>query len=460
MAWYDPTTWFGPSGGSPYGSPLPSAGANPYASPFAYDPATIRRAAISNALLSAGAAMLGQGPSRTPQNFGTSIGQGVSAGIQGGEFGANQAMQRQQFAQQAALGGQQYQQGRIGVAGANLDLAQGVARYNKYWAEPGQQITFEQALNDPGTMAKVMSKVAPQAAQSAAPQTGIPDIPQLARYHDLMNQASQASIYGMPAQYVSNLQAQAEGDPDYKAYVASQTAGATAAGQYPYDISKIQAGKGLDVQYAGPIAYAGAKATDLAGQESLRQRQATTDQISSFYKDHPDNVEFQRATLALGTARSALSLPPGNASDKMLVQAAIQMAVPNAQLRGGSIDEINQITSLKDVAYKVKQAIASGSGLPDDVRASLQSFIQTKYAQINATHQQLQQSVLKRIGESGQQIDPQAVMPDYQSQAPIPANVKTLPQDAVPLKAGQKGYIPDGKQRYFSPSLNAVLTPN
>lgn len=46
-----------------------------------YDPETMKRAKIKALLTGAGAAMLGQGPSDRPMNFGTSLGQGLSAGV-------------------------------------------------------------------------------------------------------------------------------------------------------------------------------------------------------------------------------------------------------------------------------------------------------------------------------------------------------------------------------------------
>jgi len=173
MAIFDPSTWFS-GGASPYGSPLPGA-ANPYnpAAAFQYDPATLRRAAISNALLSAGAAMLGQGPSRMPQNFGTSLGQGVAAGLQGADTGVQQAMRRQQFAQQTAGAGQQYKAGQQQLVGGAINNQFALMKVNgirQYYKLP--PITMDELNSNPDLVNNPTKGAAPAAGVGMQPIYG------------------------------------------------------------------------------------------------------------------------------------------------------------------------------------------------------------------------------------------------------------------------------------------------
>jgi hypothetical protein len=50
-----------------------------------YDQEAMRKAKIKSTLLNAGLSMLGQGPSQLPINFGTSLGQGLAAGVKAGD---------------------------------------------------------------------------------------------------------------------------------------------------------------------------------------------------------------------------------------------------------------------------------------------------------------------------------------------------------------------------------------
>ncbi len=67
---------FGMGGMSGLSSPMPQQMAS------FYDPEQARKMKMKNAALYAGLAMLGQGPSDKPINFGTSLGQGLTAGFQ------------------------------------------------------------------------------------------------------------------------------------------------------------------------------------------------------------------------------------------------------------------------------------------------------------------------------------------------------------------------------------------
>lgn len=478
--WQDP---FGLGGNSPYGSPLPGVG-NPYnpAAAFQYDPATIRRAAISNALLSAGAAMLGQGPSRTPMNFGTSLGQGVAAGLQGADTGAQQAMQRQQFAQQSAVGAQGLQSGALGLKGAALDYAMKQKMAQFYGINPGAGDNSGGATPPVDPSAPPAQQGAPAAPGAIAPGPGgtplvsssaqpSPGTP-ASNWRSMLNDQGQAmlKIPGMYADGVKAIQAaQAapEGyqySPDFQSLMRigggpkdpqsiALDAGAAAAGALPAKVQEIAAGKSIDLANAGAIGFATTQGTQKAIDQSLKAHNDVVNTLSTDYKPLYEN--WQKVNEALSTAKQALSNPDQHASDVLLTQAAIQMAVPNATLRTGSIEDINAVVGLPQVLASIRQKLTGGGGMTAADRQTLQTFIQNKYTDFQSVHQQDQQSFIKRASAaSPQAINPQEFMPDYQSNQPmVTKSFNTLPADAIPAPPG-----PGGVKRWYSATLHGYFS--
>jgi hypothetical protein len=380
MAIFDPSTWFGPP--SPYGSPLPGIG-NPYnpAAAFQYDPAIIRRSAISNALLSAGAAMLGQGPSRTPINFGTSLGQGLSAGLQGADTGMQQAMQRQQFAQQAATGAQQYQAGKIALAGNYGDLAFQAYRLSRIL---GRQVTPQELLAHPELA---------QNSFAAQPNAGAPSAPSAL---DPTAQGGQPESTWQPQQ--------GQDDSGGGAPLAPQTAPAaggldTQLAAYDQAINDdlvFNGGKGVaalekaraDLIGAPRQAADVAAATDLAKAGGPLTHWDNLKTITSQYNDDP-NIERQQQVAQVAPtffAAAAAGADPKTGqqiayagspyTDQQLIGMAAKIFNPAMRLRGGNIVTEEDIPNIAgEIQHLIPGYVAGKSHLDPAAREAVIALV-------------------------------------------------------------------------------------
>jgi hypothetical protein len=372
MAIFDPSTWFGPQ--SPYGSPLPGAGANPYnpASAFQYDPASIRRAAISNALLSAGAAMLGAGPSRTPQNFGTSLGQGVAAGIGGAQQGAEQAMQRQQFAQQSAAGAQQYKAGQQALVGGNLAnqmallRANGVRDYFNKQNPNGPQLpplTMEDLTNNPD-LVNDPSKAAP----SAAP-------PQLGTVNPMAPPPANAQSAGQPAPDQSATQVPAAEDP----YAPQQNVIDTqmSFGNYDEGLKEqfaLEQQKNAARQAAGVAAAT--DAVQAGGDQAYVKNSA--DMAATFASAEPVQ-QFHAALTSYGPMIAA-SKGTTNADQFAMVNAALKIMNPQAPtIKPGMTLSLEDAKGIPAEWYKGIQTLVGGGNLEPTEKAAILKNAQESY---------------------------------------------------------------------------------
>lgn len=415
--WSDP---FGMGGNSPYGSPLPSAGGNPYnpAAAFQYDPVSLRRAAISNALLSAGAAMLGAGPSRTPQNFGTSLGQGVAAGLQGADQGANQAMQRQAFAQQSTLGGQQYKAGQQALVGGNLNnqfalmKVNGIRDYFNKQNPGGPQLpplTMDQLISDPdlmnnptkgakaGTIAPQLGGVSPMGAPPAAGGPDMPPAPDQAPPAS----AGPADIYAPQQQDIDTMMQFGNYDEGLKS-------------QFALDQQRAAAAQAAGVTAATEAATAG-------GTQAFVK---SSSDLASAFTSAPTVQQYGQALVNYGPMLASVkALKEGNAgaSEYDVLNSALKIFNPEANMiRPG------QTASLEDM-----------KGIPSDIQKLFQAgfgggaMTETELNALVAAAQNHFYSISKAYGATVNSIDKQA------NSLPVP-----VPQDIWRRDLPPKGTTP------------------
>lgn len=391
--WSDP---FGLGGASPYGSPLPGVGGNPYnpASAFQYDPATIRRAAISNALLSAGAAMLGQGPSRVPQNFGTSLGQGVAAGLQGADTGVQQAMQRQQFAQQTAGAGQQYQQGKIGLASGYGDLAFQAYRLSRIL---GREVTPQELMQHPELAQNSFAQPGGQGPTTpAAPQQpGLDPTAQGGQPESTWQPQGGGAPQGGAAPIAPQT---AEPAPD------SLAAQLSAYDQAINDDLMFNGGKGVsgleakkaDLIGAPRQAASVAAATDAvtAGGDQAYVKNSA-DMAANFSSAQPV-IQFHDALNSFGPMLSA-SKGTTNADQFAMVNAALKIMNPQAPtIKPGMTLTLEDAKGIPAQWYKGVQALLGGGNLEpaekaailNDAKASYRALAKAYDATVNSIGQQ------------------------------------------------------------------------
>jgi len=395
MAIFDPSTWFG-GGASPYGSPLPGA-ANPYnpAAAFQYDPATLRRAAISNALLSAGAAMLGQGPSRMPQNFGTSLGQGVAAGLQGADTGVQQAMQRQQFAQQTAGAGQAYQQGQLGLASGYGNLAFEAYRLSRIL---GRQISPQDLLAHPELMGSAFG-AKPASSDATAPGAVAP-------------QLGGVNPMGAPPQQGSDaLAAPAPGSAD------QGTAAAPASGSREEMLAGIDQainddlvfndGKGLSALEAKKAELLGAPAqaaavTAATGQATSTGTPAHWDNVKAIVAQHDNDPNIQRqqqvaqvaptffAAAAAGAdpkTGQQVAYAGGPYTDQQLIGMAAKIFNPGMRLRGGNVVTEEDIPNIAgEIQHLIPGYIAGKSHLDPAQREAVIALVKKQLQNTDALY--------------------------------------------------------------------------
>ena len=407
--WQDP---FGLGGNSPYGSPFPGVGGNPYnpAAAFQYDPATIRRAAISNALLSAGAAMLGQGPSRTPINFGTSLGQGVAAGLQGADTGAQQAMQRQQFAQGTVLGGQQYKAGQQALVGGAINnqfalmKVNGIRQYYKLPPVTMEDLTANPDLVDnptkggstPGSVAPSLGGVNPM----AAPPASDPTAPGAA-----MDQGSSApapnDIYA-PQQGVIDTQ--------------------MSFGNYDEALKEQFA---LEQQKNAPTQAARvAAATDAANAGGTGAFVKNASDLASTFTSAPTVQQYNQALVNYGPMlQSVAALKAGNAgaSEYDVLNSALKIFNPEANMiRPGQTASLEDMKGIPSDIQKLFQAGFGGGAMTDKELTALVTAAQNHFY-----------SISKAYGATVNSIDKQS------NSLPVP-----VPQDIWRRDLPPKGTTP------------------
>jgi len=429
MAIFDPSTWFG-GGASPYGSPLPGA-ANPYnpAAAFQYDPATLRRAAISNALLSAGAAMLGQGPSRMPQNFGTSLGQGVAAGLQGADTGVQQAMQRQQFAQQTAAGGQAYQAGALN----NVFTLQKINSILDYMGQP--RISLSDLQADPAKYTALLTNP-PPASDAAAPTAAPPAAvaPQLGGVNPMAPAPSggpniPTNIGNLPNTGTAPLPVWTPPGAAAPAAAAApapdQSAGAD-AGAGAYDLStpegrvQMQLDRAAPLQVGSPEMYnaivsgiksspdyiamsasQAAKAQKAADYNSPQYRIDTGQKLSSGFEGE-DAVKTMNAVRPIMPTIAAAAKGDTTVSDAELISSVVRVWNPGvSSVRPNMVASIGDVQNVQGLQARIEAAFSGGAPLSPADRAYLVKSAADHYAEYVKDYNATRAAYTKRAAGTG-----------------------------------------------------------
>jgi hypothetical protein len=432
--------------------------------------------------------LIGRGLRGTAAGLANGVGYtGAAALGQGLEGAVQDARQRQLFQMGNALGGQDFQQGSLAYKRALLDYALQQKTAQFYGVRTGDSGGVPGATSpDPNAAPQLggVNPMGPPADGSPVPGPGGQPIlgaggmpndggTPASNWRAMLNSLGQRML-GTPglsqdgAKLIETAQKAPEGfqfTPDFQQMLRigggpqdigtiGQNAAAAAAGALPYKQAEAGYAKSLDVANAGQMGFNTTQGTNLALEQTAKARNEVVNALAADYSKDPTVLEWQKANLALGTAKQALATPDQHASDILLTQAAIQMAVPNATLRPGNIDDINAVVGIPQALANIRQKLTGRGGMTTADRQTLQSFIQNKWQDINATHQQTQQSFIKRAGGSGQTLNPQEFMPDYQSNQPMTTkNFNTLPTDAIKVAPGA-----DGKPRWYSPSLHGYLS--